>query len=318
MNVLVTGANGFVGRALVQGLVDRNFDSIVAMLRRSDVGLPKNIHQVLVNDITKVSEYGNILSDIDIVIHAAARVHIMKDDARDPLNEFRRVNVEGTLQLAKKAALCGIKRFVFISTIKVNGEETKKNAPFRTEDIPMPKDPYGISKYEAEEALQSLAVETGMEVVIIRPTLVYGPGVKGNFRSMLSLVSKGIPLPLGAIDNLRSLVALENLVDLIITCACHPKAANKVFLAGDGVDLSTADLLKKVGISLGRPARLLPVPVPLITFTALLLGKRAVARRLLGSLIVDLSSARDILGWRPPVSMEDELKRTAKEFLNGK
>ena len=233
----------------------------------------------------------------------------MKDEEADPLAEYRRVNVEGTLNLARQAADAGVRRFIFISSVKVNGEQTPPGKPFGAEDRPVPEDAYGISKWEAEQGLQQLAAETGMELVVIRPPLVYGPGVKGNFAAMIRLVEKGIPLPLGAIHNQRTLVALDNLVDLIIRCIDHPAAANQVFLAGDGEDLSTTELLRRLGKAMGRPVRLLPVPESLLVLGATLLGKQAVARRLLGSLQVDISKARDLLGWEPPLSVDEGLRR---------
>ncbi|AEY02316.1 NAD-dependent epimerase/dehydratase [Oceanimonas sp. GK1] len=233
----------------------------------------------------------------------------MKDEVADPLAEYRKVNVEGTLNLARQAAVAGLKRFIFISSIKVNGEQTLLGKPFTADDAAAPEDAYGMSKWEAEQGLRQLAAETGMEVVIIRPPLVYGPGVKGNFASMIKLVEKGLPLPLGAIHNRRSLVALDNLVDLIITCIDHPGAANQVFLAGDGEDVSTTELLRGVANAAGKPCRLLPVPAGLLQLGATALGKKAVAQRLLGSLQVDISKARNLLGWTPPLSVEQGLKR---------
>jgi len=253
--------------------------------------------------------YSDCLQNIDVVVHAAARAHIMKDEVADPLAEYRRVNVDGTLHLARQAAAGGIERFIFISSVKVNGEQTFPGQPFTADDTPSPEDAYGISKWEAEQGLQKIAKESGMEVVVIRPPLVYGPQVKGNFASMIKLVKKGLPLPLGSIHNQRSLVALDNLVDLIITCIHHPAAANQVFLAGDGQDLSTTELLRGVAKAAGKPSRLIPIPSSLLMFAATLLGKKAVAQRLLGSLQVDISKARDLLGWEPPFSVEEGLRR---------
>jgi nucleoside-diphosphate-sugar epimerase len=249
-----------------------------------------------------------VLASQGVVIHTAARAHIMKDEVPDPLAEYRKVNVDGTLNLARQAAEAGVRRFVFISSIKVNGEQTPVNQPFTAEDASAPEDAYGVSKMEAEQGLQALAAETGMEVVIIRPPLVYGPGVKGNFASMIKLVEKGLPLPLGAIHNKRSLVALDNLVGLIITCIDHPAAANQAFLAGDGEDRSTTELLQGVARAMGKPSRLVPVPAGLLMFGATVLGKKAMAQRLLGSLQVDISKARNLLGWQPPLSVEEGLK----------
>ncbi len=242
------------------------------------------------------------MQGIEVVIHAAARAHIMRDEALDPLAEYRRVNVAGTLNLARQAASTGVRRFVFVSSIKVNGESTQPGRPFIADDTPAPEDAYGISKAEAEAGLWEIARATGMELVIVRPVLVYGPGVKGNLASMMRWVRRGVPLPLGAVTrNRRSLVALDNLVDFLAVCAVHPKAANQVFLISDNEDVSTAKLLQLMAIAAQRPARLLPMPVVLLQWGACLLGKQAVAQRLLGSLQVDIQKNRDLLGWQPPV-----------------
>lgn len=307
MNVLLTGATGFVGSRLAEQIDQRNCFDLTCSVRR-----PRTItngREVLVGGLSGDTDWSAALIDQQIVVHTAARAHIMKDEVPDPLEEYRKVNVEGTLNLARQAAKAGVSRFIYISSIKVNGEQTPLGNPFTAEDEPAPEDPYGISKLEAENGLHEIASETGMEVVVIRPPLVYGPGVKGNFASMINLVEKGLPLPLGAIHNKRSLVALDNLVDLIITCIDHPAAANQVFLAGDGQDVSTTELLRGVGQAMGRPARLIPVPAGMLMFGAGLLGKKAVAQRLLGSLQVDISKARNLLGWEPPLSVEEGLRR---------
>ncbi len=239
----------------------------------------------------------------------------MHDTSSDPLAEFRMINVEGTLSLARQAAAASVRRFIFISSIKVNGEGTPVNMPYLAGAQAAPADSYGISKMEAEHGLRALAGETGMEVVIIRPTLVYGPGVKANFLNMMRWLHKGVPLPFGAIHNRRSLVALDNLVDLIVTCVEHPAAANQTFLVGDGEDLSTTELLRRMGVALGKPARLLPVPSRLLEVGAKLLGKQALAHRLCGSLQVDISKTRELLNWTPPVSVDEALRKTAKHFL---
>ncbi len=270
---------------------------------------------VVVGNLGGDTDWSAALKGIEIIVHLAARVHVMNDSVSDPLAEFRRVNVEGTLNLAQQAVSGGVKRFVFISSIKVNGGNTLLNQPYFADDTPAPVDPYGISKYEAEEGLHSLAMETGLEVVIIRPPLVYGPGVKVNFRSMMQWLNRGLPLPFGAIHNKRSLVALDNLVDLIITCIEHPSAANQTFLAGDGEDLSTTELLRIMGQALGRPARLMPIPERLLEAVAVLLGKRALAQRLCASLQVDISKAKELLGWVPPVKTKEALHETARHFL---
>ena len=304
--ILITGATGFVGRELCSRLESEERDVRCVVRELSSMA-----NSVVVGDIGPDTHWDEALKGVDTVIHLAARVHVMKDDSSDPLAEFRRVNVDATLNFARQAAAAaGVKRFIFLSTVKVNGEETTTGHPFNEGNPPYPLDPYGISKHEAEEGLRLLAEETGLEVVIIRPPLVYGPGVKGNFASMLHWIAKGIPLPLGAIHNQRSLVALDNLVDLIITCIDHPAAANQTFLVADGEDLSTTELLRRVGLAMGKPARLVPVPVGLLKFGAALLGKRGMAQRLCGNLQVDISKARDVLGWTPQVSVVEGLGKT--------
>jgi UDP-glucose 4-epimerase len=238
----------------------------------------------------------------------------MNDTESDPLAAFRRVNVDGTLALARQAIAAGVKRFVFISSIKVNGEGTPPGRPYSANDTPQPQDPYGTSKLEAETALQALARDTGLEVVIVRPVLVYGPGVKANFLNMMRWLDRGIPLPFGAIDNRRSLVAVENLVDLVVTCIGHEAAANQVFLVSDGEDLSTTGLLRRMGQALGRPARLLPVPAGLLSAGAKALGKGSLSQRLCGSLQVDISKTRDLLGWRPPIDVDTALRAAARHY----
>jgi nucleoside-diphosphate-sugar epimerase len=305
--ILVTGASGFVGCQLMKRLADQPSVAVWGAVR---AGMESD-HSgfVSVGEINGDTDWSEALLGQRVIVHTAARAHIMDDKAADPLTEFRKVNVAGTLNLARQAASAGVERFVFLSSIKVNGEQTKPGQYFKAEDEPAPEDPYGISKWEGELGLLKVAEETGMEVVIIRPPLVYGPGVKGNFASMLRLVAKGFPLPLGAIHNKRSLVALDNLIDLIITCIDHPAAANQVFLVSDGTDLSTSELLRQVGSAMGRPARLLPVPAGLMQLGATILGKKAIAQRLLGSLQVDISKVRDLLDWEPPVSVDEGLRR---------
>lgn len=261
------------------------------------------------------TDWSLALKNVSVVIHLAARVHVMREEATDSLPLYRQVNAAGTLNLARQAASVGVRRFVFLSSIKVNGEETPVGRPFTEEDIPAPCDPYAISKFEAEQDLRSLAAETGMEVVIMRPPLVYGPGVRANFLAMLKWLKKGMPLPLGSINNRRSLLGLDNLIDLIVTCLEHPAAANQTFLVADGEDLSTTELVKRLGDGLGRPARLIPMPDWLLKAGAAAVGKRNIAARLCGSLQVDISKARRLLGWTPPVSLDEGLRRTAEGFL---
>ena len=253
------------------------------------------------------------MSDVDAVVHTAARVHVMQDGAADPLTEFRRVNVQGTLQLARQAAAAGVQRFVFISSVKVNGELTAPGQAFTPEDQPAPVDAYGISKYEAEEALREISTRTAMAVVIIRPPLVYGPGVRANFAALMRATQRGWPLPLGAVHNRRSLVALDNLVDFIATCLTHPQAANQTFLVSDGRDLSTTELVQGLARAAAVPARLWPVPVWALQAGAALLGKSDVVQRLCGNLQLDISRSRTQLGWAPPVSVDEGLLRAVAD-----
>lgn len=307
INILLTGSTGFLGRSLAKDIAGQRDCLLSVSLRSAGSNCPYMHFEI--PDLTIATDWTAALANQQVVIHAAARAHIMKDEVADPLAEYRKVNVDGTINLARQAAEAGVKRFIFISSIKVNGEQTPLGKPFTAADVPAPEDAYGISKFEAEQGLQLLAKETGMEMVIIRPPLVYGPGVKGNFANMNRLVAKGLPLPLGAVHNQRSLVSLDNLVDLIITCIDHPAAANQVFLAGDGQDLSTTELLKGVAKAMGKPSRLLPIPAGLLLFGASILGKKAMAQRLLGSLQVDITKTRQVLGWRPPLTVEQGLKR---------
>ena len=287
----------------------------VAAVRLKPIEWLTNYPVVEVGDLEANTDWSVALIGVSSVVHAAARVHMMKDQSADPLAEFRRVNVAGTLNLAQQAAAAGVKRFVFISSIKVNGELTQIGQPFTEKDRAAPVDAYGISKFEAEVGLRRIAKETGMEVVIIRPVLVYGPGVKGNFLSMLDWVHKGIPLPFGAIANARSFVSLDNLVDLIITCLHHPAAANQTFLVSDGEDISTTQLLQYTASAMGVSSRLMPVPALMIQVAAKLLGKGEVAQRLCGNLQVDISKARQLLGWAPLISVKEGLRRVVKDYL---
>jgi len=270
---------------------------------------------VLISTVDGSTSWHEALQGCDSVVHLAARVHVMNDKSTDPVREFRRVNVEGTAHLARQAAAAGVRRLVFLSSVKVNGEATQEGRPFTADDAPAPEDPYGMSKHEAEQALRQIAADRGMEVVIIRPPLVYGPGVKANFESMMRWLARGVPLPLAAVtQNRRSLVALDNLVDLIVTCLNHPAAANQTFLASDGEDLSTAELLKRMSAAMGKPARLFYVPQALLKLATRLSNKLGTYQRLCGSLQVDITKTRQLLGWTPPVSVDEGLRRAAEGF----
>jgi nucleoside-diphosphate-sugar epimerase len=310
MNLVITGANGFIGAPL--GIAARHSGHHVTPVHRAPLGIAS---EFIVSDLNGHADFTSVLNGCDAVIHLAARVHVMYDNAVDPLTLYRNTNTEGTLNLARQAAMAGVKRFIYMSSIKVNGESTPSSCPFTPSSPPQPSDPYALSKFEAEEGLMALAADTSMEVVIIRPPIVYGPGVKGNFASLVHWVRKGVPLPLGAVNNRRSLLALENLVDFVLRCADAertPQAANQLFLLSDGEDLSTTELLRKVARAYHVPARLLPIPGSWIRRVAHLLGRGAAADRLLNSLVVDSSYARDLLGWRPVVTMDQQLEKMAR------
>ena len=311
--VLVTGATGFVGSFLCSRLLGGGY-SVRGTLLDSEPSsaLVHGVEGVEVELLGAHTSWSQALMGVDTVIHLAARVHIMDDPSSDPLSEFRKVNVEGALKLARDCVSAGVRRFVYISSIKVNGEENI--APYTTDSLPKPTDPYGISKWEAEQGLRKIASETGLEVVVVRPTLVYGPGVKANFLNMMKIISKGIPLPLASINNKRSLIYVENLVDALAICATHPKAAGQTFLVSDGDDVSTPELIRRTASALGRLTRLFPFPVTIMRLAGKLIGKSGAVNRLTGSLTVDSSKIRAELGWSPPFSMDYGLKETAEWF----
>lgn len=316
MTILVTGATGFVGSALVERLATDNASvSVVAAVRRLGFNFPKGIKSVQVGDLLPMTNWSTVLQGVSIVVHCAARVHVISDKSSDPLAEFRLVNVEGTANLARQAAVAGVKRLVFLSSIKVNGDFTKAGQLFAADDVPAPEDPYGISKHEAEKLLRLIASETGMEVVIIRPPLVYGLGVKANFKSMMSWLARGVPLPLASITkNRRSLVALDNLVDLIVISLNHPAAANQTFLVSDCEDLSTTELLKRMGAAMGYPVHLFYLPTVLLKLGAIVVRKPSIYQRLCGSLQLDITKTRQLLDWSPPLSVDEGLRRAAQGF----
>jgi nucleoside-diphosphate-sugar epimerase len=313
MVTLVTGANGFVGSALCARL--RKEGSPVRGAVRSLSLCPDGVQAFAIGSLSLSTDWTAALKNVKQVVHLAARVHVMNDKSSDRVTEFCRVNVEGTATLARQAAVAGVKRFIFLSSIKVNGEFTETGQSFTADDRPAPEDPYGVSKYEAEQLLRQIAAGTGMEVVIIRPPLVYGPSVKANFESMMRWLARGVPLPLAEVtDNRRSLVALDNLVDLIVTCLNHLAAANQTFLVSDGEDLSTTQLLKRMGTAMGHPARLFHLPPSLLKLGATVLNKPGMYQRLCGSLQVDITKTIRLLGWTPLVSVEEGLRRAAESF----
>lgn len=303
---LVTGANGFVGAEIVRQM--RAEGGAVRLAVRASTGAAD---EVPVGEVGPDTDWSAALSGVDRVIHCAARVHQMDDRAAEPLAAFRAVNRDGSAALARQAAEAGVKRVIFLSSIKVNGETTNGRPPFTADDAPDPQDPYGVSKWEAEQALHAVAAETGLEVAIIRPPLVYGPGVRANFARMVSWVAHERPLPFGLCRNQRSLVSVTNLASLVIAASRHTDAAGATLLASDGETVSVRDLLSRIGFAFGRPARLLPVPPALLRLAGSLTGQRAAIDRLCDPLVVDGEPARRLLGWHPPATMAETLAQMA-------
>lgn len=313
--VLVTGANGFVGSQLCQMLADDGYKVRAAYRKPCK---DNNLYeQVVVDEIGHRTDWEEALQDVDYVIHLAARVHVMKETSDDPLTKFREVNLYGTTNLARQAAQSGVKRLVYISSIKVNGESTN-NHPFTADDEPSPADPYAISKAEAEAELLDISRQTGLEIAIIRPPLVYGPGVRGNFLRLLALVNRGIPLPLANINNARNMVSLTNMCDLLITCLEHPKAAGNVFLLSDGVSLSTSELIKMIAHAMGIRSRLFPFPLFLLKYMGFLIGQHGTISRLCGSLEVDIEKTQQYLDWIPPQPPDEGIQKAVEWFLENK
>lgn len=316
MNVLVTGPTGFVGAALIEGLEKDKFSISVAVRNASSCRFNPNVNLISIGDMTPSLNWSFALQGVNTIVHLAARAHILNDKSKDPLADYRFINVDCSLNLARQAAIAGVKRFIYMSSIKVNGESTVLGKPFTAQDIPRPQDFYGVSKYEAELGLQAISEEFGMELVIIRPPLIYGPGVKANFLSMITWLWRGIPLPLGAItQNRRSFVFIDNLVSMIIACINNPNAANQIFLVSDDEDISTTKLLEGMTFALGRRSKLIKVPVNFVALGAKLIGRPDIYQRLLGSLQVDIKKTKDLLGWSPPVTVDEGLRKTAAHFL---
>lgn len=317
MNVLITGASGFVGSVLCQALASTEW-LVYGTVRSHQQAhtLPPTVKPVIIDSLTSTKPWKDILSEIDCVVHLAARVHLMKDRATNPLAAFREINTYGTTALAKEAVSHGVKRFIYISSIKVNGEESERDRYYTEQQPPNPQDPYGQSKLEAEQSLHQVASETGLEVVILRPPLIYGPGVKANFLQLLHLVKAGIPLPLSRVNNSRSLLYVGNLADAIVTSISHPSAAGQTFLLSDGEDLSTPELVRRLAKAMKQPVRLLPMPPSFIEQMGKLTGKSATVKRLLGSLMVDSSKIQQTLNWSTPFTVDHGLQSTVDWYLS--
>lgn len=318
MNLLVTGATGFLGSRILSLAAIQDYQ-LSAIARDTKLSRMESAHPQVKwhkGDFVSGFDWKEALTDVNCIVHCAARVHQMVEEQENLQLNYDETNFHATINFAKQAAQAGVERFIFISTIKVNGESTEIGFPFKPDDSHVPNDPYGLSKYKAEIGLRKIAEATGMEVVIIRPPLVYGPGVKANFASMMKWMNKGLPLPLGGIKgNKRSLVSVDNLVDLIITCVEHRNAANKVFLVSDDEDISTSQLLSNMATALGVSNRLLPLPSLFFTSVAKLIGKPAISQRLCGSLQVDISKTKELLNWQPPYSAAECMKKTADIFI---
>lgn len=313
--ILVTGTSGFLGGRLMERALGAGHE-VTAVVRGS---VPDDkragLRTVRIGEICGHTQWDQALEGVTTIIHAAGRAHIMRETATDPLSEFRRVNTDGTRRLAECAARHGVRRVVYISSIKVNGERTEApHGSFREDDSPRPSDPYGVSKLEAEVALADVAARSGIEFAIVRPPLIYGPGVRANFLSLLRWIDRGLPLPLGAVDNRRTLVSVWNLCDLLLACATHPKAAGQLFLAGDTPAVSTAELVRMLARAMGRPARLVPVPLAALRAAGSLLGRGEQIRRLCDSLLIDSEKAQRLLDWRPAFSLEEGLDRTVRWY----
>jgi nucleoside-diphosphate-sugar epimerase len=317
MSILVTGSTGFVGTALIKQLIKDQFSVSATVRNSSTIKFNSNVNVIDIGHLTSSLDWSSALQGVNTIIHLAARAHFLNDKSRNPLFDYRYINVDCSLNLARQAAKAGVKRFIYVSSIKVNGEFTILGKAFTAEDVPMPQDFYGISKFEAELGLRLIAEEFGMDLIIIRPPLVYGPGVQGNFLLMMNWLRRDIPLPLGGVKkNRRSFVFIDNLVSMIIVCINHPGAANQTFLVSDDEDLSTVGLLDRMALLLGYPSKLIVVPTALIMLGTKLIGRPDVYQRLCCSLQVDIKKTKDLLGWEPSVSVDEGLRQTAAHFLN--
>lgn len=313
--VVVTGGSGFVGARLLSALCSSEEFLVTSITRGRSSSHIRMVNEVVVESIGSETVYGSLFTGVDSVVHLAARVHVMNEHSEDPLRDFRDVNLLGTVNLARQAASSGVRRFIFISSVKVSGERTEQGRPFVEAMGASPEDSYGQSKFEAEEALKEIGKETEMEVVIIRPPLVYGPGVKANFRSLMRLCNTALPLPFGAIHNRRSLIYLDNLVDFILCSIEHPAAANETFLVSDGEDVSIATLVSRIRKLEDRRCLLLPVPIGLFTLVGRLTGKTEVVKRLVSDLSVDITKANKLLDWTPPYPLDKGLRHTVEHYL---
>jgi nucleoside-diphosphate-sugar epimerase len=314
LNILVTGATGFIGQAVISALIANPNHHLYSLTRSSNSSLPASVKRIEITNLDGETDYRDQLNDIDVIIHLAAHVHKLNDTSSTTFDQYHTVNTAGTLNLATQAAAAGVSRFIFLSTIKVNGELTQPGHPFTADDQPNPSGHYAVSKFDAEQGLKALSATTSMSHVIIRPPLVYGPGVKANFQKMIRVISKGIPLPFAAINNRRSIVSLENLTNLILRCIDHPQAANQTFLVSDDKDISTSELLRLIAKSLGKPCRLFVLPNILLNLLAALFGKQEMARRLMCNLQVDITKTKSLLEWRAVGTLQDSIQATVMSY----
>jgi len=319
MKICVTGASGFIGKELCVQLLKEKYNVVATVrnIKSSIFSLHKNLKISEVTNIDINCDWSETLSGVNCIIHCAARVHVMKENKKDALEIYRKINVEGTRNLAEQAFRVGVKRLIFLSTIKVNGEKTS-GSYFKNTDTPSPKDTYSISKWEAEKALQEISQKTGLEVVIVRVPLVYGKEVKGNFLRLLNIVAKGIPLPFSKVRNLRSFLGIDNLIAFLIHCIDHPKASGQTFLLSDNEDISTRDLIKKLAKAMQKPPRLFPVPIFFLRFLGKVIGKSLEMDRAINCLQIDSSYAYKFLGWKPTTSLNEGLFKTVQWYLNSK